>query len=804
MVTRMLDEYRGQTIQLWAPRILGRKGFHRDLFEQMARRGHATARVDERIVACDPPPPLDRYREHDIDEWMGEIKLHGRGRAKLEALVEATLARGNGSLVVTDTDDRPRRFSSKQSCPHDGTAVRDLEPRLFSHNSKRGWCPTCKGLGTEPIVDAARIPIVETKTLAAGAITPLGIEPSMRRRFNRDAKNKLGIQPRTVWSSLTAAKRRVLIEGQPSKGFEGARSRLERYFREGPESAADWFGSYVTRVPCSSCDAERLRPEARAVRVGGKRLPELLQHTIGGFDDALKALPLSDRQQRIGKSILRGIHDRAAFMERMGLGYLTLDRDARTLSGGESQRLRLAAQLGSTLRGVCYVLDEPTIGLHARDNERLLRSLQDLRARGNSLVVVEHDLDTIRAADRLIDLGPGGGRLGGEVVAEGTPSALAKNSKSPTGRVLLREPPKLRIDVEPAAQRLCLFGVSKHNLKSIDVSIPLERLVCVTGVSGAGKSTLVHQVIVPALKNALKRKTKGRTKGPFRSMTGYASLGRVVEVDSAPIGKTPRSVPATYLGMWTPIRKALALTPEARVRGYGPGRFSFNTRDGRCPECDGMGERRIEMSFLPGVRVPCEACAGLRFDPETLDIRWKGRNAGELLAMSFEEATTFFDGMAAIRSYATWMNDLGMGYLALGQPSPTLSGGEAQRVKLVSELGSNTTSATTLYVLDEPTIGLHGEDVDRLYAGLRRLVECGHTVIVIEHNLELIAMADHVIDLGPEGGDGGGMVVAEGTPHVVSRVTMNSHTAKALRGLTKPSSGTSRSSRTKRRTARRP
>ncbi len=785
MATRIVDEYQGQTIQLWAPRILGRKGFHRDLFEQMARRGHATARVDERIVACDPPPKLDRYREHDIDEWMGSLNVTRRVRPGLEALIAATLIRGNGSLVVTDENDVPRRYSSKQSCPYDGTAVRDLEPRLFSHNSKRGWCPNCRGLGTEPTVDASLIPIAEDKTLAAGAITPLGIEPSMRRKFNRDAKNELGIHPRTVWSSLTAAKKRVLIEGNASKGFEGARSRLERYFREGPEGAADWFGDYVRRVSCSACSGERLRPEARAVRVGDKRLPELLHHSIGGFDDALKSLVLSGRQARIGKPVLRGIHDRAAFMERMGLGYLTLDRDARTLSGGESQRLRLAAQMGSTLRGVCYVLDEPTIGLHARDNARLLRSLQDLRARGNSLVVVEHDLDTIRAADRLIDLGPGGGRLGGRIVAEGTPSELAHDPDSPTGRVLQRTSPTLNASTVPATARIKLSGVTLHNLKCVNVEIPLNRFVCVTGVSGAGKSTLMHRVLVPALNIALNKKTKRKPTGPFRSISGYGALTRVVEVDSAPIGKTPRSVPATYLGMWTPIRKALALTPEARVRGYGPGRFSFNTREGRCPECDGMGERRIEMSFLPGVRVPCETCEGLRFDPETLDIRWKGRNAGELLAMSFEEATSFYEGMASIRSYANWMHELGMGYLALGQPSPTLSGGEAQRVKLVSELGKESTSGATLYVLDEPTIGLHGEDVDRLVAGLRKLVERGHTVVVIEHNLELIATADHVIDLGPEGGDGGGRVVACGTPKDVSRVKKDSHTAKALRGLSR-------------------
>ncbi len=779
---RVVKEYSGRTVRVFAPRILGRKGFHKDEFDAMARRGRTHALVDGEVLPVAPPPALDRYREHDVEEQIAQVRVTKRERSWLRALLDEALELGNGAVTLLADGATPRTLSVKRTCPRDGATVPELEPRLFSHNSRRGWCPACRGLGTRAHVDAAGMPVKTDRSLSRGAIPALAAFPGVRHRFVKEARAAYGISGTTPWSDLSARVRRGLVHGGPAKGgrFTGAAERLEGALTGAPDIAIDWFGPYVTRQECTACGGERLRPEACSVRVGGQRLPELLALPMQRFLPALEGLELSKRDARVAKPILREIRERVGFLERMGLGYLTADRTAATLSGGEAQRIRLAAQLGSTLRGVCYVLDEPTIGLHARDNARLLGAIEELRDRGNSLVVVEHDAETIRRADRVVDLGPGGGRRGGHVVAQGTPSELAGDTRSPTGRILARPAPRLA-STRHRGPVLRVRGATLHNLKGVDVDIPLGRLTCVTGVSGAGKSTLVHRVIHEGLRDALRNGHAGGTsRGPFKRITGTKHLARTRDVDSTPVGKTPRSVPATYLKIWDPIRKALAMTDEARARGYGPGRFSFNVKSGRCATCEGRGEIIVEMSFLPNVRVPCDRCRGARFAVETLDIRWRGRNAADVLALTFEEAKDVFASFPQIAPKVELMNDVGLEYLSLGQPSPTLSGGEAQRLKLVTELGQTSRDGPTLYVLDEPTIGLHGEDVDRLTAVLRRLVERGDTVLVIEHHLEFIAQADHVIDLGPEGGEGGGRVVAAGTPAAVARAKARSLTGRAL------------------------
>ena len=785
ILERILADHDGETARALAPQVLGRKGFHKDVFEAMARRGHAEARVDGQLLAVDPPPSLDRYGEHDIEEVVGTVRVGARTRRDVAALLDTALALGRGTLTLLDAAGAERMLSVRRTCPRDGTTVPEPDPRMFSHNSRRGWCASCRGLGTQAHVDPDALPVDEAGTLGRKALPALGAFPDLRRDFVREARAAFGVSATTRWSALTPQVRRKLLHGGRGKAgrFVGAAERLEAALGAAPDVAIDWFGAYVTRRACDACAGERLRPEARAVRVGGARLPELLALPIERFLPHLESLPLSRRAQAVAAPILREIRERVGFLHRMGLGYLTPDRSAATLSGGEAQRIRLAAQLGSNLRGVCYVLDEPTIGLHARDNARLLDALEELKARGNSLIVVEHDAETIRRADRVVDLGPGGGRRGGRIVAQGTPAELAADPHSPTGRVLARPVPSLRRTSPTAKATLRVEGARLHNLRAVDVEIPLGQLVCVTGVSGAGKSSLVHGVLAAGVRAVHAGSEARGDARPYRRLRGAEHVVRVREVDSSPVGKTPRSVPATFLGIWNEVRTALSLTPEARARGYGPGRFSFNVAAGRCEACSGMGETTVEMSFLPDVRVPCERCGGARFAPETLEITWQGRSAAALLDLTFEEAAGVFGDFPKIAPQVALMNDVGLGYLSLGQPSPTLSGGEAQRLKLVTELGRGGRDGPTLYVLDEPTIGLHGEDVDRLLAVFRRLVDRGDTVLLIEHHLELVAEADHVIDLGPEGGEHGGRVVAAGTPADIARKHRTSLTGAALRAL---------------------
>jgi excinuclease ABC subunit A len=705
---RILREYRNQHVKLLAPLVVARKGYYTDLAKWAAAKGFATLRVDGVDTPTSPWPRLDRFREHDIDLAVGEVAVSPANEHALGELLARTLEIGRGMARVAGREER--LYSTRRACPQCGRSFPELDPRLFSFNSKHGWCEECFGTG-------------------------------------------------------------ILMQG-----FDEQQTGEEIWWTD---YWASWTGGEI-RV-CESCHGQRLRPEALAVRFEGRTIAALTAMSVAAAEEFFGELRLSGRSAEIARDVLAELRTRLAFLREVGLPYLALDRAAPTLSGGEAQRLRLASQLGSNLRGVCYILDEPSIGLHARDNKLLLDTLARLSAKGNTLVVVEHDEETIRRAEHVIDLGPGAGTRGGEVVATGTPAEIARNGASVTGRFLaepLRHPFMPRRG--PGKQHVAIEGAKLHNLKRIDVRIPLQRLVCVTGVSGSGKSTLVRDLLHDNVHALLSRKRRVQPRG-CKAIEGWEQVKRVLEVDQTPIGKTPRSCPATYVGFWDDVRKLYAQLPEARLRGYGPGRFSFNVAGGRCEACEGQGVRTIEMSFMPDVRVPCEVCGGGRFGQETLGVRFKDRSVADLLAMSVDEAAPLFAAQPRIHRALALLQDVGLGYLTLGQQSPTLSGGEAQRIKLVTELAraaSEAANGGTLYVLDEPTIGLHMADVEKLIRVLHRLVEAGHSVVIIEHNLDVIAEADWIIDLGPEGGDGGGRIVAHGTPEVVAK--RSTHTAQVL------------------------
>jgi len=740
IAARLLRDYRGSRIALLAPLVVARKGYYTDLAQWAARKGYRHLRVDGVLTPTSPWPRLDRYREHDIELPVAEVLVSLRTEGPLREALARALALGKGTAKVAPVEhsralkggEPPEaHFSVRRACPRCGQSFPEPDPRLFSFNSKHGWCPRCYGTG------------------------------------------------------LTLP------------GFDEAQTGEEIWWNEW------WEGE--TR-PCPECQGRRLNPVALAVRFQERNIAELTALSIGEAQRYFQRLKLGGRAAQVARDILPEIGSRLAFLNQVGLAYLSLDRSAPTLSGGEAQRIRLAAQLGSNLRGVCYVLDEPTIGLHVRDNRRLLDTLAELKGKGNTVVVVEHDEETIRLAEHVVDLGPGAGEQGGRVVVEGTVADLMGNPRSVTGRCLARplihplrgarRPVRLTGRGTPVLE---IVGARLHNLKSVRVKIPLARLVAVTGVSGSGKSTLVRDVLYASLKTLLSNRRRNQAKLPCEALRGWERVGRVLEVDQTPIGKTPRSCPATYVGIWDGIRRLFAQMPEARMRGYGPGRFSFNVAGGRCEACEGQGMKTIEMSFLPDVKVMCDACNGARFTPETLAVRFKGKNAGEVLAMSVDEAVEFFAAHPAIHHPLRLLQEVGLGYLRLGQPSPTLSGGEAQRIKLVTELAkarSPTRPETgrrraptaggngdTLYVLDEPTVGLHMADVEKLVGVLHRLVDAGNTAVVIEHNLDVIAEADWVIDLGPEGGEAGGRVVAEGPPEALARGKRRSHTARILAGF---------------------
>ena len=768
-------------VVLLAPMVRGRKGFHRDVLRAARRLRYTEVRVDGALVPLDPLPDLDRYREHDVDVVIARL-AGGRGTDRLVKPVADALRLGSG-VVVAIADGREHVFSERLFCGPCGLGYEALDPRLFSFNSRQGACASCTGLGTSTEIDAELLVMDPARSLSDGAIPVLGELglASEEKKLLRALKAG-GIAVDKPFKRLTERQRRIVLAGDGKKitgvvpllETHGFYEQTEEGGGSGEALVAEAMRPYVAHRACTECGGTRLNPRARAVRVQGHAFPALAAMTVDGCAAAVAGFDLPARERTIVRDLLAELAPRLHFLATVGLGYLTLDRSADTLSGGEAQRIRLAAQLGSNLRGACYVLDEPTIGLHPRDNARLLASLRTLVDRHNTVLVVEHDEDTIAAADLVVDLGPGAGRHGGNVVAMGTPAAIMGDPASLTGRYLAAPRGRGRPPRPTDGARLTIHDATAHNLKHVTVDVPIGAWTCVTGVSGSGKSTLVKDVLYNGL-----RRAKGLTAsrpGAHRAITGHEEIDRVIEVDQSPIGRTPRSIPASYVGFWDEIRRLFARTAAARARGYAPGRFSFNVAEGRCDACAGQGRIRVQMSFLPETSVACERCEGRRFTEETLAITYAGKTIAEVLDLTVEEAAGVFAAIPGIARPLDVLVQIGLGYLTLGQPSNTLSGGEAQRIKLAAELGRSG-SGRTLFVLDEPTTGLHFADVERLIGAFHRLVDQGHTLVVVEHNLDVLRAADHLIDLGPDAAGDGGEIVALGRPEDIAVDPERSHTA---------------------------
>ncbi len=810
IVDRLLELPEGTRFQVLAPVIRGRKGEYADLFAELQSKGFARARVDGVVVSLATPPALEKKLKHSIDVVIDRLVVREGVIQRLTDSIETALSLSGGLVVaeLVDLDEadpgRERRFSEKLACPNDHPlALDEIEPRTFSFNAPYGACDTCHGIGTQLEVDPELIVPDEDLSLDEGALAPWGTGGGPNDHHHRLMKGlaeQLHFSTAVPWRALPARAKDALLNGEGyevhvkyrnrfgrersyTSGFEGV---LPFVRRRHSETESEWsrerYEGYMREVPCPSCGGARLKPEVLAVKIAGCSIAQVCALPVIDCAAFLDTLTLTPRQAQIAAAVLKEIQARLGFLLDVGLDYLSLDRPAATLSGGEAQRIRLATQIGSGLVGVLYVLDEPSIGLHQRDNRRLIATLTRLRDLGNTLIVVEHDEDTIEAADWIVDIGPGAGEHGGYVVHSGSVGGLLKHRTSMTGAYLSGrrqiETPAIRRPIDRKRQ-VTVVGAREHNLRDIDVSFPLGCLVAVTGVSGSGKSTLVNGILYKVLANQLNgaRQVPGRHK----RVNGLDQLDKVVHVDQSPIGRTPRSNPATYTGVWDHVRKLFAATTEAKVRGYQPGRFSFNVKGGRCENCQGDGTIKIEMNFLPDVYVPCEVCHGDRYNRETLQVHFKGKTVADVLAMPIDEAAEFFAAVPAIARHLTTLVDVGLGYVRLGQPAPTLSGGEAQRVKLASELQKRSTGRT-VYVLDEPTTGLHFEDIRKLLLVLQGLVDKGNTVIVIEHNLDVVKSADWVIDLGPEGGSGGGVVVTEGTPEHVAGVP-ESYTGQFLAPL---------------------
>ena len=799
MVDRILELEERTKIQLLAPVISHRKGSHEKLIEDIGKKGYVRLRVDDEIVDVNEVPQLDKNKNHTIEVVVDRLVVKDSIETRLADSIETALELAEGNLTVDVINGEELKFSENHACPICGFSIGELEPRMFSFNSPFGACPTCDGLGQKLKVDLDLVIPDKNKTLNEGAIEPWeptssDFYPTLLKRVCEVYK----INMDKPYKKLTDRQKNILMNGSGEKEieftftqrnggtrkrkmvFEGVVPNIDRRYHESPsEYTREMMSKYMTELPCETCHGKRLSKEALSVYVGDYNIGEVVEYSIKNALYYFENLKLSDQDKSIADQILKEIISRLSFLNNVGLEYLTLDRSSGTLSGGEAQRIRLATQIGSRLTGVLYVLDEPSIGLHQRDNDRLINTLKEMRDLGNTLIVVEHDDDTMRAADYLVDVGPGAGNHGGEVVSSGTPNKVMKDKKSLTGQYLSG---KKRIEVpeyrrEITDRKIQIKGAKSNNLKNVNVDFPLSVLTVVTGVSGSGKSSLVNEILYKALAQKI---NKSKVKpGNFDEIKGIDQLDKIIDIDQSPIGRTPRSNPATYTGVFDDIRDVFAQTNEAKIRGYQKGRFSFNVKGGRCEACKGDGIIKIEMHFLPDVYVPCEVCDGKRYNRETLEVTYKGKNIADVLEMTVEEATHFFENIPKIKRKLQTLVDVGLGYITLGQQATTLSGGEAQRVKLASELHKRSTGRS-IYILDEPTTGLHVDDISRLLKVLNRIVENGDTVVIIEHNLDVIKTADHIIDLGPEGGEGGGTIIATGTPEEIAQ-NKESYTGQYLK-----------------------
>ena len=783
MVDRVLALPAGTRLLVLAPVVRGRKGEYKKLFADFARQGFTRVRVNGALRELGEEIDLDRNKKHTIEVVVDRLMVSEKMGSRLADSLETALRHADGVAQVEPVDAKPADillFSERLACAECGISFPEVSPRMFSFNNPFGACPDCSGIGTRYEIDPDRLVPNDKRALKAGALAPwAGRESAYFRQTLAALGKRYRIDLDAPWAKLKKSQRDVVLFGDKDGGFEGVVAILERRYRESSsEDVRREIESFMAERPCPTCGGARLRRESLAIKLAKRSLFDVVRLTIKDAAVFFDKLTLSERDATIARRVLKEISERLGFLMNVGLDYLTLDRSAGTLSGGEGQRIRLATQIGSGLVGVLYILDEPSIGLHQRDNRRLLETLKRLRDLGNTVLVVEHDEETIRAADFVVDLGPGAGELGGHLVAIGTPDEIMGNPQSLTGQYLagaqtIAVPSQRR---KGSGAHLTIHNPREHNLKGMSVRVPLATLTCVAGVSGSGKSTLVNDILYRALAQMLHRAQD--RPGAHDRVEGAQHVDKVVDIDQSPIGRTPRSNPATYTGVFTFIRTLFARTPDARMRGYQPGRFSFNVKGGRCEACQGDGLVKIEMHFLPDVYVTCDVCKGKRYNRETLDIKYKGKSIAEVLEMTVREALGFFDAVPVIRQKLATLDDVGLDYIRLGQAATTLSGGEAQRVKLATELSRRATGRT-LYILDEPTTGLHFADIQKLLEVLNRLVDHGNTVVIIEHNLDVIKTADWVIDLGPEGGEEGGRVVASGTPEAIARVT-SSYTGQFL------------------------